>query len=71
VWEATLGVPYGWWSYNERMMIGIFIDGWTDLPLEAVFVWLAVTYTSVIVYETIKVYQASGKALKDALIGRG
>lgn len=71
MWEATLGVPYGWWSYNDRMMMGIFIDGWTDLPLEAVFVWLAVTYTSVIVYEAIKVYQASGKALKDALIGRG
>lgn len=71
VWEATLGVPYGWWTYNERMMMGVFVDGWTDLPLEAVVVWLAVTYTSVIVYEAVKVHRASGRSLKEALVGVG
>jgi hypothetical protein len=69
-WEATLGVPYGWWGYNERMMMGLFIDAWTDLPFEAVFVWLAVTYTAVIVYEVVKVYRASGKTARDAFLGR-
>jgi hypothetical protein len=50
-------------------MMGIFINGWTDLPLEAVVVWLAVTYTSVIVYEAIKVHRASGRSLREAVVG--
>jgi hypothetical protein len=69
LWEATLGVPYQWWNYNPRMMLDLFVDGWTNLPLEAVFVWLVVSYTSVIVYETVKVYRASGRSLKHALWG--
>jgi hypothetical protein len=51
------------------MMMGLFVDAWTNLPLEAVFVWLVVSYTSVIVYETVKVYRASGRSLKQALWG--
>ena len=70
VWEATLAIPYGWWGYNGRMMTGIFLDGWTGLPLEAVVVWLAVTYTTVIVFEVVKVYKASGKAPREAFLGR-
>ena len=70
LWEATLGVPYEWWSYNPRMMMGLFVDGWTNLPFEAVFVWLVVSYTSVIVYETVKVYRASGRPLREALWGK-
>jgi len=70
LWEATLAIPYAWWGYQEPMMMGIFIGAWTDLPFEAVFVWLAVTYTSVIVYEAVKVYRASGKPIKEALFGR-
>jgi len=50
--------------------MGIFLDGWTGLPLEAVVVWLAVTYTTVIVFEVVKVYKASGKAARDAFLGR-
>jgi len=70
IWEATLAIPYGWWGYNGRMMMGIFLDGWTGLPLEAVVVWLAVTYTTVIVFEVVKVYKSSGKAARDAFLGR-
>ena len=69
MWEATLAVPYEWWNYDPRMMMGLFIDGWTNLPVEAVFVWLVVTYTSVIVYETVKVYRASGRSLEEAFWG--
>ena len=69
LWEATLGVPYGWWNYNHDMMVGIFVDAWSELPMEAVLVWLAVTYTSVIVYEAMKIWQASGKSVKDVLLG--
>lgn len=70
LWEATLAIPYGWWGYNGRMMTGIFLDAWTELPLEAVVVWLAVTYTTVIIFEVVKVYHASGKKVKDAFLGR-
>lgn len=69
LWEATLGVPYGWWNYNHDMMVGVFVDAWSELPMEAVLVWLAVTYTSVIVYEAMKIWQASGKSVKDVLLG--
>jgi hypothetical protein len=70
LWEATLAIPYGWWGYNSRMMTGIFLDAWTGLPLEAVVVWLAVTYTTVITFEVIKLYKASGKKMKEAFLGR-
>jgi hypothetical protein len=70
MWEATLAIPYGWWGYNPRMMTGIFLDGWSGLPLEAVVVWLTVTYTTVIVFEVVKVYLASGKKPKEAFLGR-
>jgi hypothetical protein len=69
LWEATLGVPYEWWNYNQEAMMGIFIDGWTNLPIEAVCVWFAVTYSSVLLFEAIKVHQASGKPLKRSLFG--
>jgi hypothetical protein len=70
MWEATLAIPYGWWGYNPRMMTGIFLDGWSGLPLEAVVVWLTVTYATVIVFEVVKVYAASGKRARDAFLGR-
>lgn len=69
LWEATLGVPYAWWGYNPEAMMGIFIKGWTDLPIEATFVWLAVSYSSVIIFEAVKIYLACGRSLKDALFG--
>jgi hypothetical protein len=70
MWEATLAIPYGWWGYNPRMMTGIFLDGWSGLPLEAVVVWLTVTYATVVVFEVVKVYEASGKRARDAFLGR-
>ncbi len=69
LWEATLAVPYDWWNYNHEMMIGVFVDAWSELPLEAILIWLAVTYTTVILYEAIKIWRASGKPLREALVG--
>jgi hypothetical protein len=50
-------------------MVGVYISAWGQLPVEAVFVWLAVPYTTVIVYETIKCWKASGKSARVALLG--
>lgn len=68
-WEATLAVPYGWWGYQQKEMMGIFIGAWAGLPIEAVAVWIAVTYGTTIVYETVKVWQASGKRARLAFLG--
>jgi hypothetical protein len=68
-WEATLAVPYGWWGYQQRQMAGLFIGAWAGLPVEAVAVWIAVTYGTIIVYEIVKVWQASGKRARHAFLG--
>jgi hypothetical protein len=68
-WEATLAVPYGWWDYQPRAMMGLFIGAWAGLPVEAVFVWIAVTYGTTMVYEAMKIWQTSGKRARPAFLG--
>ena len=70
LWEATLALPYGWWNYQHQSMTGIFIGAWADLPVEAVLVWLAVTYGTVIVFEAVKIWQASERPAKDVFLGQ-
>lgn len=69
-WEATLASPYQWWNYNYEQMIGITIGAWVKLPIEAVLVWMAVTFTTVIIYETIKIWLHSGQHFKKAMLGK-
>jgi hypothetical protein len=68
-WESTLGIPYQWWGYNDKQMMGIFIDAWANLPIECVIVWMAATYTTVITYETVKIFIALKKHQQHALFG--
>jgi hypothetical protein len=70
LWEVTLALPYGWWNFCDEQMVGIRITAWSRLPLEEVFVWVAVTYATVIVYEILKRWKASGRKLGHALMGR-
>ncbi len=69
LWEATLGVPYGWWGFQDAQMIGIRITAWSRLPIEEVFIWIAVTYATVIVYENVRRWQSTDKSLLQALLG--
>jgi len=69
LWEATLALPYGWWNYQHRAMMGLFIGAWSGLPIEAVLVWLAVSYGTVILFEVVKIWQASGRPARDAFLG--
>jgi hypothetical protein len=69
LWEATLALPYGWWNYQHGAMMGVFIGAWSGLPVEAVLVWLAVTYGTVILFEAVKIWQASGRRARDAFLG--
>ncbi len=70
MWEATLGVPYGWWGFQDAQMLGIFITAWARLPIEEIFVWIAVTYATAIVYEVVRRWQASNKRAVQAFLGR-
>lgn len=70
LWEATLALPYGWWGFQARQMMGLRVKAWDGLPFEEVTVWLAVTFTTVIVYEVLKGWKASGLSLREALMGR-
>jgi hypothetical protein len=58
LWEATLAVPYGWWGYRPSAMMGLAVGAWHGLPVEAVCLWLAVSFTTVITYEVIKIWKA-------------
>lgn len=69
LWEATLALPYGWWNYQHGHMMGIFIGAWWGLPVEAVLVWVAVTYATVIVFEAVKIWLASERKAKDVFLG--
>jgi len=69
LWEATLGVPYKWWGYQQNEMMGMSIGAWAHLPIEAVCVWIAVTYGSIITFIVIKLWQASEKPARHAFLG--
>jgi hypothetical protein len=69
LWEVTLALPYGWWEYRPRNLMGLHIGAWSGLPIEAVFVWFAVTFTTVITYEVIKIWKALGTRAFEAFFG--
>lgn len=69
LWEATLAVPYGWWGYQSSSMMGLFIGAWAQLPIEAVCVWIAVSFATTIVFEVVKLWQASGRTVGNAFLG--
>jgi len=69
LWEVTLALPCGWWGFQDNAMIGIRITAWSRLPIEEVCVWISVTYATVIVYEVVRRWQASGKKIRHALLG--
>jgi hypothetical protein len=69
LWEATLALPYGWWGYRAAAMLGLTIGAWSHLPIEAVFVWLAVSFTTVISYEVVKIWLATDTRALEAFFG--
>jgi hypothetical protein len=69
LWEVTLALPYGWWNFRDQQMLGIRVTAWSFLPVEEVYVWIAVTYSSVIVYEIVKRWKSSGRSMRHAFLG--
>ena len=64
IWETTLALPYQWWGFQDHAMIGIFVGAWHNLPIEEIVVWFSVSYASIIIYETTKIWLASKKPLR-------
>ena len=69
LWEVTLALPYGWWGYRPRVLIGLHIGAWFDLPIEATCLWMAVSFSTVITYEVIKIWKALGTRALEAFFG--
>jgi hypothetical protein len=69
LWEVTLALPYGWWEYRPGALMGLHVGAWSGLPIEAVFVWFAVTFTTIITYEVIKIWKALGTRALEAFFG--
>jgi hypothetical protein len=40
-------------GYRPEAMVGITVGAWSGLPIEAVLVWCAVTFTTVVIYEVV------------------
>jgi hypothetical protein len=70
MWEATLGVPYNWWNYKREQMLGIGIEAWSGLPLEAVLLWLVIAWDCVIAFEIFRVFFHMDRKPMQALFGR-
>jgi len=62
IWEVTLALPYHWWSFQHRHMIGLYVKAWFGLPIEEVILWISVSYASITIYETVKIYLAKKRA---------
>jgi hypothetical protein len=76
IWEITLGLPKGWWGYQDGAMIGRFIDDWksrySQYPIEALLVWFVVTFTCVLMYEAVKAYHyAPRQGIRQKLFDSG
>src|SRR5271154_728203 len=69
LWEVTLALPYNWWNFQHRQMMGIFVGAWSGLPIEEVCLWIAVTYATAIIFEVVKIWLASERPIRDALLG--
>lgn len=66
IWEATLALPYGWWNYNPKWMIGIFVPPWHYIPLEAIFLWLFAGWGTVLIFEFFRLLIASHRTFYEA-----
>ncbi|MDH5256702.1 MAG: hypothetical protein OEX07_01800 [Gammaproteobacteria bacterium] len=70
IWEVTLALVYQWWGFRPEVVIGFHINAWNNLPIEEVILWFAVSYTTIIIYEAVKIWKASQKPFRQAFMGK-
>ena len=69
IWEATLALPYGWWAFNKPMMLGIFIRGWSHLPIEEPILWTLAPWVTAMMYEAVRLFVSSQNSTRETLLG--
>jgi hypothetical protein len=69
IWETTLALPFGWWNYRPYAMMGVFVEAWSRLAIEACILWLSVGWASMFIYETSKIKVVTGKSWRKVLFG--
>ncbi len=70
LWEATLAIPYQWWGYQSPRMLGIMVTAWWGLPIEAVIVWIVVTFDAIIAFEVLHVFFHMDRPARAAFFGQ-
>lgn len=69
IWEATLGLPYQWWTYRPEQMLGVYLHAWGNLPLEEVSLWLVGVWDAVMFYELFRILFRMERTTRHALFG--
>lgn len=75
LFEITVALPYGWWGFEDQILLGVRFTAWWDLPVEQLFLYVINTYEIVLVYETVVLWRAwrergRGKAFHEDLVRR-
>lgn len=70
VYEVTFGVPYGWWKYHPDAMLGLFVSAWSGLPIEAIMLWVAAGFGTVLIYEALRIFFYMDRTPRAAMFGR-
>jgi hypothetical protein len=52
-WEAMIAVPYQWWGFQPKEMLGLFVKGFSGVPVEKPIPRIGVTWATIIIYELI------------------
>lgn len=70
LWEVTLALPNGWWDYHHAHMLGVFVEPWSKLPIEATTLWPVSAWSNVLLFELFRVKLYSGRSFRELLFGR-
>jgi hypothetical protein len=75
IWEVTLGIARSWWWYQPPpAIIGWTIPAFGSLParpypIEALLVWLAVSFNTIFAYEFLKGITYDERSTRQAMLG--
>lgn len=69
IWEPTMAVPYGWWTYKSDQMLGIYLHAWAGLPVEEVSLWLVGVWDAVMFYELFRIVMRKEGKIRHRLLG--
>jgi len=75
IWEVTLGLSRSWWFYKKpNGVLGWYIPAFTSpagpqYPIEALLVWLAVTFDAVLAFEALKAITHDRRSVRETAFG--